>query len=91
MCCLGFVCEQATDREVLYYAYPHELEDDAPYFLVYEKNGEIFDSSLTQSAMEINDNQDTTPQEKEKLLIKLFKDNNIELKFVGKYEAVNNE
>jgi hypothetical protein len=52
-----------------------------------EQNGKVTATcnSFTDSAIAINDNSDTTPREKEKQLLELFKDSVFELEFTGEY------
>lgn len=86
MCCLGFICEQSGCKDIMYRLSPYAL-DNPPSFLSQNNR----DTKLTNDAMSINDDGEITPEEKEKVLTKLFKEHGIELEFVGEYEIINNE
>jgi hypothetical protein len=91
MCCLGFVCQAAG------VSYNHLLGVSTPADLSYDvrKGTNLHEllsvhdisknSMLTKSAMLINDCHATTPAEKEKQLLELFKDSEFELEFTGEY------
>jgi hypothetical protein len=90
LCCLGFICKAygCDDKEILRSGEPCEVgqhiidlvdlfnEDDEKYF---------YNSDLTDAAININDNDETTPEEKELALLELFKDSSYNLSFVGDF------
>jgi hypothetical protein len=79
-CCLGFIaCEfRPHNKKIVDYCYPNECDFDIPDLKTLGGN----DSSLTNSAVAINDDMDTTVKQKEVALKKLFKDSCYKLKFV---------
>lgn len=90
MCCLGFVCEQLGFNKSLISLRGDPADALLEHAMLTTKFnddlGSHYDNSdLCNLAIEINDNSDTTPQEKEKLLIELFEKYHHEIEFVGKY------
>lgn len=90
MCCLGFVCQASgIDKDMLDIGEPSDLCQPIPDLVVEIKdeynNNMFINTELTDKAMDINDNKETTPREKEELLKKLFADSIYELEFVGEY------
>jgi hypothetical protein len=91
MCCLGFVCKAANpELDIRGHYYPKTLKDIVPG--INEKphpySGEKYiDTLLACRAATINDdtNMVLVTKEKEATLIKLFKDTQYELEFVGEY------
>ena len=96
MCCLGFICKAAgvSYNHLLGVSTPEDLSYDARKGTNLRELLSVHDTSKnslrTKSAMQINDFQATTPAEKEKELLELFKDSDFELEFFGNYkEKVN--
>lgn len=88
MCCLGFVCSQLSDVQLNLEVEPEDLGVEIPEISEHEERAGVkvlVNTNLSNEAMGINDSVDTTPEEKEKLLKKLFKETNIELVFTGEY------
>lgn len=82
-CCLGFVTQQATKKAIKNKLSPASCGYNVPDLTINGAN-----TTLTSEAMRINDSVKTTPEEKEKALKKLFKNNSrYKLKFVGKYSC----
>ena len=87
-CCLGFICA-IKKKKIQNYDAPDSL-----CFLVEQLNersnntycATYCSTSLSDAAIEINDDELTTPQEKEKLLKQLFKNSIYKLEFVGSYK-----
>jgi hypothetical protein len=48
-------------------------------------------TDLTSNAMNINDSHDTTPKQKEKAILELFRDSVFDLEFIGEYTKEKNE
>ena len=86
-CCLGFICGRLKKGIKDFFA-PNELDYVVKDLSHKDIDGCIYDTDLTEKAIEINDNSDTTPQEKEKELKKLFKNSVYKLKFVGRFTKV---
>ena len=92
MCCLGFVCEQlGVPRENLTGVDTpglldlEELPDSLAESLSLLRQGASTDTELSSSAMDLNDSDDYTPVEREKLLSQLFRNYGHELEFTGAY------
>lgn len=86
-CCLGFICEQVEPPLHLEYsAEPYQLDSYVEGLTEEFDRGRFENSKLSYDAISINDDQDTTPQEKEAKLTELFKDSAYELIFTGEYE-----
>ena len=90
MCCLGFVSIQACpEHNYLDVGEPCEVDSfDEIHGLTedYHEGEHCSNTSLTEDAMMINDDNSTTPQEKEVKLKVLFEDSPYELEFYGEYE-----
>ena len=86
-CCLGFICEQVAPWEdIELMGEPDEI-DEVIEGLTEEHDGlSPVNSELTNQAMSVNDDEETTPQEKETKLTELFKESPYELIFTGEYE-----
>lgn len=88
MCCLGFRCNQMgiPKSELLGIFMPDGLSHkyEIPDLII--KNGNSSNFSITAS--NINDNEDITPEEKEKLITKHFAEKNIKVIFKGKYNEL---
>ena len=84
-CCLGFITEQVlgSDVKLVNKNYPEQIpclipeltEPAVDYIFCFR------DTHLTNQAAKINDNKETTPEEKKVLLIELFKDSCYNLVF----------
>lgn len=92
MCCLGFVCEQlggfALD-DLYGREYPRELTEtkELEGLLVEDKDGRYVHTHLTNEAIEINDDNSLSLQEREKQLAELFEPYGVELVFTGDHEV----
>lgn len=86
-CCLGFICEHFIGDSILNISTPRELKIDIPDLTSTKNNLFWENTTLAHEAMGINDHEITTPQEKEQLLLELFKDSCYELEFIGEYNA----
>lgn len=89
-CCLGFISEACgiSAKDTFDKFWPQSTDKLIPY-LTEEYEFGIKDTALSEAAMEINDNADTTQAEKEVALKELFA-GKINLEFVGepvKYEG----
>ena len=90
MCCLGQICHQAkTPKSELAGNYePCEVPIRAGYLVDLLLKDPDFPSAgssdFASKAMDINDNSDLTPRERERALKKLFKSEGIDLSFVGR-------
>lgn len=84
MCCLGFICQQSGCNNIIGIGYPESVMG-APKFLVHQHIHGLDSSPLATKAVEINDDSETTPSEKERLLKDLFQEHEIELEFIGEY------
>ena len=90
-CCLGFIASEfrPSNKRIKGICTPSECNFSIPDLnKYYEKNEDegdpagFYDSDLTNNAIEINDDSDTTQKQKEVALKKLFKDSCYKLKFV---------
>lgn len=72
MCCLGQMCLQlgVPEEKIRLNSSPTNVRDVQ---IKYLKNREGYDSELSEKAMEINDDQETTVEEKKRKLRSLFK------------------
>jgi hypothetical protein len=92
MCCLGFCCRAVgvSCDYLLGVGIPADLSYDTRKGTNLRELLSVHDigrnSQLTESAIKINDRETTTPAEKEKQLLELFKDSGFELEFVGNYK-----
>lgn len=79
-CCLGFIASEfrTSNKKIRDLYFPSDCDFNIPDLLTTDG----FDSSLTNSAIEINDDEHTTQKQKEVALKKLFKDSCYKLKFV---------
>lgn len=80
MCCLGQCLRQMGVDGLLGHGTPAFTSKINSYFVNYGAN-----SKLSESAVEINDNEETTSLEKELELIALFSSYGLELSFYGEY------
>lgn len=89
MCCIGQACTQlGVEKELLFdKAVPAELSKHIDFLtsvtVIY---GRKYDSQLTKSAMSINDDEELTPQEREKELVALFDRYGHTLAFTGEFQ-----
>lgn len=89
-CCLGFYCEQlggCTTKEILMYYNPAELYKPVK-LLTYIKGkmGFLENTKFCEEAMDINDDEDSTLEERKANLKKLFARKGIEVKFINEPE-----
>lgn len=88
-CCLGFIVKAVCPRTTITGRLTPEDTEKAIPGLSQQGTDESYvyfsNTELAAKAMEINDDGDTSPKEKEKLLRELFKPTVYRLKFVGKY------
>jgi hypothetical protein len=101
MCCLGFCCKAAgvpaeglIDRpkpDAVSESLKKNLSGMSMLLkpLASEVTGHIYlnCSNLAWDAMQINDCEDTKPEEKEQEILELFKNSNFEIEFTGEYQA----
>ena len=87
MCCLGFYSLQIgnkTEEEILNMTCPYQVEDKTGIeSLVTQYNG--VNSSFAHDAIEINDNDLISNEDREQRLIELFKENGVEISFINEY------
>lgn len=85
-CCLGFVAKQfrPSNKKLLGKGLPEECDFLIPELNYAHKDDEkcLLDTELTNDAVAINDNENTTRRQKETALKNLFKDSCYKLKFV---------
>lgn len=88
MCCLGFAANQIsrlTKNELLNHEVPEEVYSKASFLtrLVESPWGDLQtkDNELAENAIGINDNMYLTESEREKLLIELFDEHDIDVTF----------
>jgi hypothetical protein len=92
MCCLGQWHRQmgVSESDLLNNGEPNELSEDTPVFSFendWNESGEcieIKNTKLSDMAIGINDDEDTTPEEKINLLTKLLATEDIELEVINK-------
>ena len=85
MCCLCFICSTFLPKEKIRdICIPQELEIIIPELTTKEESC-INDTSLTNKAVCINDDDELKPEDREMKLLELFKESCYELEFVGKY------
>lgn len=90
MCCLGQFCKQLKpDLDILGYSTPEEINEVIPYlsYLSLDNNdfkNYIYDTDFSSKAIYINDNQETSVEEKIKLLTKLCLEYNHTLTVINK-------
>lgn len=103
-CCLGFACDQLSDasskkladyvNERKYEYRPSGLDIFIPHLTQKDTEASSYVewrcTQLAIRAMNINDDPETTPQQKEKKIKKLFA-GKINFEFVGEYEQKSNE
>lgn len=97
MCCLGFICSQVSDQDILGKSNPNDLKEPVLGLSNLSRDGcdcptcqeankmYVVDTELTSKAITINDSKNTTPEEKELALLELFKDSCYELEFIGEF------
>ncbi len=89
MCCLGFYSLQVgnkTEEEILNMTCPYQVEDKTGIeSLVTQYNGDGVNSSFAHDAIEINDNDLISNEDREQRLIELFKGEGIEISFINEY------
>jgi len=85
-CCLGFIAQQVSHckvNDLHSCGMPYELTFVVKHLSVRSNSG-LVNTDLAKEAVLINDNQETTPKQKEQKLKRLFKDV-YELEFFGEY------
>ena len=91
MCCLGFYCVQLVGinkRDIYEIAQPEDLNDvnvydDAMLHLVNEDN--LRNTHFTEKAIDINDSEELTNEEREKNIQEHFKQIDVEVMFTNDY------
>lgn len=94
MCCLGFRCEQMgiPKKDLLGAVTPDSLSElyDIPDLIEkvgsYDGYDAYDDTPFTQEAVNINDNTDLSPEEREKAITKHFKKIGVIVEFKGRYK-----
>lgn len=92
MCCLGFYCLQlgeVSKNEILGIALPEELNnvnvyDDAMLHLVHEND--LRNTHFTEEAINMNDSEELTNEEREKNIQEHFKRIDVDVVFTGEYK-----
>lgn len=85
-CCLGFVAQQAGPRQALKgIGEPSGCQKHIKGLTVVNQYNNFKNTQLTFNAMNINDDESTTPRQKEKKLRTLFKNSPYQLVFEGEY------
>ena len=87
MCCLGFYSLQIgnkTEKEILNMTCPYQVENQIGIESLVSKNGEV-NSIFAYDAIEINDNDLISNEDREQRLIELFKGEGIEISFINEY------
>lgn len=102
MCCLGFCCKAAgvPDAGLIDRPRPDAVSESLKEKLsgmsvlleplaatINTPNFHLKCSSFAWDAMEINDCEDTKPEEKEQQILEFFKNSNFDIEFTGKYSA----
>lgn len=82
MCCLGQCLNQVGWDDTLEIEEPDDSGIGECAF-VHESG---YNTSLSKEAMKINDAEETTTQQKEEALTKLFNDHGLTIEFVGEFE-----
>lgn len=88
-CCLGFLCEAVgVEKSIKKIGNPAYLKIKIPEITtpIPALAGGIANTLLSRDAMEINDDTELSPRQKEEKLKRLFKDSCYRLKFVGEYK-----
>jgi hypothetical protein len=90
MCCLGFITKTAAPNvPILGTGVPNDLDEPVHDLskLVRDEDGDIAleHTLLTNSAIDINDNEELTHAERELALLELFKHSAYSIEFVGAY------
>lgn len=96
MCCLGFYCLQLGEiskNQILGISLPEDLNnvnvyDDAMLHLVYKND--LRNTHFTEEAIDINDAEELTNEEREKEIIKHFKQIDVEVVFTNDYNDTGN-
>lgn len=82
-CCLGFACQQAGYKgKISDCGGPNDLAYAIPGLSYRDKTGTLDSTDFTDQAIQINDNRETTIEQKQKALISLGKRNNIKVNFI---------
>lgn len=86
MCCLGMYCEQlGIDRQKLVFVgSPEALEIDIP-LLTYKSEGEYRNTLFALAAIEINDDEAESNEERERMIAEHFATEGIEIEFINQY------
>ena len=85
-CCLGFIAQQAGPRQALKeIGEPCDCQKHVPHLTETDEYDNFENTELASDAININDDEDTTPRQKEKELRTLFKDSPYQLVFEGEY------
>lgn len=88
MCCLGFICNQmgAPENDLRKCGEPSDLHEEIEGLCSSDNFGDMYNSTLSEEAILINDDEFSTVEEKIDKLHKLFKDSPYELEFVDLIE-----
>jgi len=90
-CCLGFIAQQAGPRQALTdKCEPNGCQRPIVGLTCIDEYNDFDNSELANDAMSVNDDEDTTPRQKEKKLRTLFKDSPYQLVFEGEYTKPKN-
>ena len=87
-CCLGFACQQLTgvsDETLLYKPSPEHLRMEIPGFTSLQGAARPLDTQLSDDAIDINDSERTTREQKEIALTERFAQDGFTLEFTGEY------
>lgn len=86
MCCLGFECLRngLTTDDILQIGSPEDANNKTKSGL-YDKN-KRGNTTFANDAIEINDDENTTPREKEKLIRNHFATKGVKVRFINSYE-----
>lgn len=87
MCCLGMTCKQSgiSNKELLGTQDPSDISNKYIKYFTMLSNGISFNTKLSNKAIEINDDDLLTDEEREQKLKSLFSKWKIKLVFKGKY------
>jgi len=100
-CCLGFAANQLFPSisvkhlktcdmpyKIDFPSSPGRYKNIELMFDLYDEGNAVMEKNWIAEAVEINDQLDLTLPEKEQKLINLFKENDIDLEFVGNYTKI---
>jgi|ERR1044072_2212079 hypothetical protein len=95
MCCLGFACIQTgiPRNKVLEISSPEDVFEKSESIIIPKFSRVVStnfrDTKLSKDAIRINDDNKSTPEQKERKLRKLFGKYGIDLEFIGEYYTMN--